>query len=71
MATCKGCDRYASQGKDLCPFCQIRWGDCHVKGVLTKDLQPAPKPEETQIGFDLGENSEKTVNSSTNKEVHR
>ncbi len=61
MATCRICGGYASEGKDMCPWDQIRHGEL-VKGkwvvdasaATTKELRPEKPGEQTTL--DLGEN---------------
>ena len=66
MAKCRVCGGYASEGKEMCPWDQIRHGEL-VKGkwvvdasaAIAKALVPdVPENEDGQIGFNLGEENE-------------
>ena len=66
MAKCRVCGGYASEGKEMCPWDQIRHGE-FVKGkwvvdasaAIAKTLVPdVPEYEDGQIGFNLGDENE-------------
>lgn len=66
MPKCRFCGGYASVGKDICPFDQIRHGE-FVKGKWVVDASAAiakilvpdvPENEDGQIGFELGDENE-------------